>query len=290
MANLKEIRKRITSVKNTQQITKAMKMVAAAKLRRAQESMMQGRPYAKQLQQTIDHLSQNIDREAHPLLREAKGSKTLLLVITSDRGLCGAFNSSLNRTAERFVADNKDKFESIDLAIIGRKGNDYLKRRAKRQGFQIAHFFSDVYIDFGVDSVRKVTDTIVADFIEGKYDQLFILFNEFKSVIAQITQTNKLLPIEPIEESTSSSADEFEYEPAKEELLNHLLPLHLNTQIYRALRESIASEMGARMTAMDSASNNASDMIADLTLQFNRARQAAITTELIEIISGASAL
>lgn len=302
MANLKEIRKRIVSVKNTQQITRAMRMVAAAKLRRAQESLMQGRPYALNLLGTIRRLSSTaaFDASAHPLMRKPEHSRTLLVVVTSDRGLCGAFNSNIIRKAERFIAENENVLDSIDLAFIGRKGYDYFRRRSDN----VAHYFRDVYDGLSTEKVRdNVAPSLIQEFVDEKYDRVFLLYNEFKSVIAQNVVVESVLPIVPDELNNLSEEgmvsevamededlSEYIYEPGPTELLEHLLPLHISTQIFHALQESFAAEMGARMSAMESATNNASDLIASLTLAFNRARQAAITTEIIEIVSGAEAL
>lgn len=293
MANLKAIRNRIGSVKNTQQITRAMKMVAAAKLRRAQDALMQGRPYAQGLAETIRRLSASVEDEVHPLMHRSEGTRTLLVVVTSDRGLCGAFNSSINRAAEALLSEKLgNELESVDLAIIGRKGNDYLRRRTEKLGTKIVHYFQDVYSNLNIETVKGICDVISGDFVEGKYDQVFVLFNEFKSAIQQDTRVERLLPLcaEELTVEDAESIDEYDFEPQPKELFSYLLPLYLNKQMYRVLQESVASEMGARMTAMDSATNNASDLIAKLTLEFNRARQAAITTEIIEIVSGANAL
>jgi F-type H+-transporting ATPase subunit gamma len=293
MANLKAIRNRIGSVKNTQQITRAMKMVAAAKLRRAQDALMQGRPYAQGLAETIQRLAVSVDEELHPLMQRSDSTRTLLVVVTSDRGLCGAFNSSINRAAEALIKEKLGtEFESVDLAIIGRKGNDYLRRRTEKLGTRIEHFFQDVYTDLSIETVKEICDVLTSDFVEGKYDQVYVLYNEFKSAIAQETQVERLLPLSPDElgNEDAESIEDYDFEPAPKELFSYLLPLYINKQVYRILQESVASEMGARMTAMDSATNNASDLIAKLTLEFNRARQAAITTEIIEIVSGANAL
>lgn len=302
MANLKEIRKRIVSVKNTQQITRAMRMVAAAKLRRAQESLLQGRPYALNLLRTIRRLSSStqFDASTHPLMRKPKGQRTLLVVLTSDRGLCGAFNANIIRKTERFLAENEDRLDSIDLAFIGRKAYDYFRRRSDN----IQHYFRDVYEDLSMEAVGDtVAPVLIQEFVDKKYDQIFLLYNEFKSVIAQTVVVEKLLPIAPEDDLglaeegmiadldlNADMAGDYIYEPAPEQLLGHLLPLHISTQIFRALKESFAAEMGARMSAMESATNNANDLISSLTLAFNRARQAAITTEIIEIVSGAEAL
>ena len=293
MANLKAIRKRIGSVKNMQQITKAMKMVATAKLRRAQESLMQGRPYAIRLVEMIQRLVQSVDANVHPLLKEREGTRTLILIVTSDKGLCGGFNTNVNREAESFLRENRKNLESVDLAFVGRKGQEFFKRRARLHNANMTHYFKEVFDGLSVEKTRVVSDTIIEDFLDNKYDQVFLLYNQFKSVISQEIIFEKLLPIVPKELESSDNDDnsvEYEYEPKQAELFEHLLPLHINTQIFRALRESIAAEMGARMAAMESATKNATELIDKLTIELNRIRQAVITTELIEIISAAEAL
>lgn len=295
MASLKEIRKRISSVKNTQQITRAMKMVAAAKLRRAQDSMMRGRPYAHSLEQTINRLASRVDRESHALLRTPTSTRTLLLVVTSDRGLCGAFNASIIREAERFIEENSTNFDSIELGFVGRKAYDIFRRRNSA----ISHYFRDIFLKLEIDKVKdEIASVLLQEFIDSKYDQLFIIYNRFQSVVSQEVTVKQLLPIIPQDQSflttdiqtSDDDGSDYIYEPNQEELLEHLLPLYVTNSIFSALRESFAAEMAARMTAMENATNNASDMIASLTLAFNRARQAAITTEIIEIVSGAEAL
>lgn len=288
MANLKEIRKRITSVKNTQQITKAMKMVAAAKLRRAQESLMQGRPYALQLFRTISHLAASIEHEAHPLLSSRETKRVRLLVISSDRGLCGGFNSNLIKATERYIAEHKSQFDSLELLFAGRKAYEYFRRRSHKLGTH----FRGAFDALNAENTDKISRTLIQDYLDNKYDRLVIIYNEFKSVVSQKPMHEQLLPIVPYAEDAylEPLADNYLYEPSREELLDYLLPLHVNTQIFRALRESFAAEMGARMSAMDSATKNAGELVEKLTLSFNRARQAAITTELVEIISGAAAL
>ena len=288
MANLKEIRKRITSVKNTQQITKAMKMVAAAKLRRAQESLMQGRPYALQLFQTISRLAASVEHEAHPLLLPRSTKRVRLLVISADRGLCGGFNSNLIKATERYIAEHKGQFDSLELVFAGRKAQEYFRRRPHKLGT----YFRGAFDPLNAENTDKISRSLIQDYLDNKYDRLVIIYNEFKSVISQKPMYEQLLPIVPYAEDAylEPLADNYLYEPSRDELLGYLLPLHVNTQIFRALRESFAAEMGARMSAMDSATKNAGELVEKLTLKFNRARQAAITTELVEIISGAAAL
>lgn len=288
MAKLKSIRSRISSVKNTQQITRAMKMVAAAKLRRAQESLMKGRPYAIRLFETISHIASRVSQEAHPLLQPPQGSRTRVLLITSDRGLCGAFNANIQRRLEAFASQHRSSLDSLELVCIGRKGYDYFRRRA----FPIPHYFRGVFDRLEIEQIIPIAQTLIQDFLDKKYDKLLILYNEFKSVASQNVVVEQLLPIVPKSSLSdeSSGSDNYVYEPSQDKLLAYLLPLHIRTQIFRALRESFAAEMGARMSAMEAANKNAKEMIGKLTLAFNRARQAAITTELVEIISGASAL
>jgi len=288
MANLKAIRKRITSVKSTQQITKAMKMVAAAKLRRAQDSMQRGRPYAHHLIQTVSRLAERVDPESSPLLRSPSSSRTLLVVVTSDRGLCGGFNSNVIRAAERYTKENAQTLDSIEMAFIGRRGYDYFRRRSQ----SISHYFRDIFGELTIERVKDdITSLLLQEFLDGKFDKLVLLYNEFVSVVSQNTTFKQLLPVAaPEGEDDEHAGTDYIYEPSQEALLEHLLPLYVTNTVFNALRESYAAEMGARMSAMENATNNASEMIDKLTLEFNRARQAAITTELIEIVSGAEAL
>ena len=262
---------------------------------------MQGRPYALNLVQTIRRLSTSsqFDASTNALMRKPKHQRILMLVMTSDRGLCGAFNANIIRKLEWFIATNKDRLDCIDVAFIGRKGYEYFRRR----DVNVVHYFREVYDGLSMEKVRDdVAPVLIQEFVDEKYDQVFMLYNEFKSVIAQQVVIEKILPISLEDElglaeegliageSTQLGGGDYIYEPDPQSLLEHLLPLHISTQIFHALRESFAAEMGARMSAMESATNNASDLIASLTLAFNRARQAAITTEIIEIVSGAEAL
>jgi F-type H+-transporting ATPase subunit gamma len=261
MASLKDIRKRIGSVKNTQKITRAMKLVAAARLR----------------------------KDAHPLLAERSGDRIQLIVMTSDRGLAGGFNAQLNRKVTSLITDEwADK--DVQLRIVGRKGNDYCKRRYAEQ---IIDFRNAPTGDNALEFARELTNSAVDDFLEDKTDRIVILYNEFVSAMTQSVTPMQLLPVEPVvheEGEEEAKSGDFLYEPSKQELLDHLVPLAVQNSIFRSCLESIASELGARMSAMDAATNNAGDMIGRLTLQYNRARQAAITTELTEIVSGAESL
>jgi F-type H+-transporting ATPase subunit gamma len=299
LANLKLIRKRIASVKSTQKITRAMKMVAGARLARAQQRITALRPYALR---TAEALTAIADAEAkresggaaadHPLLVRREEKSALFLVITSDRGLCGAFNSSINRTAERLWKERQGEGRDVKITVIGRKGRDYFKRR----GAPVSHVFAGVWDKLDLDQARNIARTVLRPYIRGEVDAIYIVYNEFKSAMSQSVVAEKLFPIEGSQASADESAgdgkleSQFIFEPNKEALLEQLVPMYVEISILRALYESMASELGARMTAMDSATKNASEMIDKLTLQYNRARQAAITTELMEIIGGAEAL
>jgi F-type H+-transporting ATPase subunit gamma len=286
MPSLKDIRKRIGSVKNTQQITKAMKMVAAARLRKAQESIETMRPYSYRLRDVIGQLAARADFSDHPLLAQREPQNIHLLILTSDRGLCGGFNANINRTAERYIRDNERGHESMVLDVVGRKGHEYFKRRPT----EIANYFADILTDPSIEAAAEVAEQVVADFVDGNLDAVYVVYNEFKSAMTQEVVVEQLLPVVPAQMEDADNLPEFIYEPTKEELMNAVLPRHLTVQVYRMLLESVASEMGARMSAMDSATKNAGELIDKLTLQYNRARQANITRELMEIISGAEAI
>jgi F-type H+-transporting ATPase subunit gamma len=286
MANLKAIKKRIVSVKNTRQITKAMKMVSAAKLRRAQDNVVAARPYAKMLREVLGRLSANPDAEACPLQMKREVKKALLIVVTSDRGLCGGFNANICKAADRFVKENKDKYPSMSIMTVGRKGFEFLKSRQSIYKNQVG-----VFAQLSYQTAALLADEVIKGFIEEEYDEVLLIYNAFRSVMSQDITLEQLLPVAPQEAAeTTELPPVYIYEPDKETLLAELLPKNIEVQIFKALLESNASEHGARMTAMDSASKNADEMIGKLTLQYNRARQAAITTELIEIISGAESL
>lgn len=288
MPSLKDIKKRVGSVKSTQKITRAMKMVAAAKLRRAQESIIQLRPYAYKIRDLISHLVEVVPHEDHPLLAHREPKKVLLLVVTSDRGLCGAFNANINRQTERYISENRALHDEVSLAIVGRKGQDYFRRR----DVTIHSEHREVLSNPVFERAQVVAADIIDAFTGKNLDACYLIYNEFKSAISQSVVVEPVLPI-PIPEQVgedSFAQSEYIYEPNKKELLSGILPLYVEVQIFRAILESLAGEMGARMTAMDAATKNAKDLIKKLTLQYNKARQAAITTELIEIISGAEAL
>lgn len=287
MASLKDIRRRIVSVKNTRQITRAMKMVAAAKLRRSQDRILEARPYAYRLREMIWEISERAEHTAHPLLAVREPKKVLILVLTSDRGLAGAFNSNINKRTEAYLRENAEVHEEMRLSIIGRKGRDYFKRRQ----WPIERLYMDVLTNVTLEKAAEIGRDIIVDFESKGLDAVYMVYNEFKNAITQKVTVEQLLPVVPEEtEDTSVDGADFIYEPDKRAILDATLPLHVNVQIYRAILESVASEMGARMSAMDAATRNAGELIAKLTLEYNRARQAAITKEMLEIVGGAEAL
>ena len=289
MANLKQIRKRIGSVKSTQKITRAMKLVAAARLRRAQENITRLRPYAIKTMDVLSSVAARVPAEEapHPLLEKHEIESVLLVVLTSDRGLAGAFNANIEKMAHRRWKELEAEGKQVRFAVIGRKGRDFLERR----GADIVRDFTGVFEDPTLEKAGEIARTIADAYVasEGTLDACYLIYNEFKSAISQQVIVESLLPIVPRELGPDDQG-EFIYEPDEKGLLDTLLPLYLEVEIYRAVLESVASEHGARMTAMDAATNNASDMLDRLTLEYNRARQAAITTELMEIIGGAEAL
>jgi F-type H+-transporting ATPase subunit gamma len=309
MPSLKVIRKRISTVKSTQKITRAMKMVAGARLNRAQQRIVALRPYALKTQEILQGVAHsmrqtaedeaakvdpaNTDELFHPLLSIRPENKVLYVVLSSDRGLCGAFNTNLTKAAEREwrARQNAETPSEVAFATVGRKGREYLKRR----GATIARDFVHIYDGLDLEKSRTVSSWLVSRFEKGEYDAVYLIYNEFKSAITQKTSVEQLLPIRQKEDTGAEEAKdalkaEFLYEPNPRALLERLVPMYIEISIYRALLESQASEFGARMTAMDAATRNAKEMIGRLTLVYNRARQAAITKELMEIIGGAEAL
>ncbi|PLX99234.1 MAG: ATP synthase F1 subunit gamma [Desulfuromonas sp.] len=286
MPNLKDIKKRIGSVKNTSQITKAMKMVSAAKLRRAQEAVVAARPYADKVMDVISSLALREDTEAHPLLNARGKGRALVVLMTADRGLCGGFNGNISKAAEKLLKENAEGYEAMDLMIIGRKGNELLKRR-------LGEKIVKVHENIGVvtyATAQLLGEELVKEYVDEKYDAVYLMYNAFQSAITQVITVDQLLPVVPKEVEEDTHVAEYIYEPSRGEVLDQLLPKYVEVQIFRGLLESVASEHGARMSAMDSASKNANEMIGKLTLQYNRARQAAITKELMEIISGAESI
>ncbi|HKL25396.1 MAG TPA: ATP synthase F1 subunit gamma [Desulfuromonadales bacterium] len=295
MPSLKDIKKRISSVRNTRQITAAMKMVSAAKLRRAQDAVTAARPYSDKMQEVLWRLAQRDSSDDQPLLAERGSDKALVVLITADRGLCGGFNTNISKTAERFIRENRNGFASYELMLIGRKGNDYLKRREGMKILKVhEHLVGSSQVTY--PTAALLAQEIIELYLSGGYDSVFLVYNAFRSVMVQDLTVKQLLPVKPEEVAGQDQQDQHEqvvdylYEPSAGEVLEQILPKNIEVQIFRALLESVAAEHGARMTAMDSASKNASEMIKKLTLQYNRARQAAITKELMEIISGAESI
>ncbi len=284
MSNLRDIRRRIQSVKNTEQITKAMKMVAASRLRRAQEAILASRPYALKMLEVLSSLALRTNPEAHPLLVTREPKKTDMVVVTSDRGLCGAFNSNILRKAEQFMAEHPDW--EFSMHLVGRKAVEYFKRRE----VNTRKISLDILADVSLPHAMAIGNDVVESYLEEEFDQVFMVYNEFKSAIQQMVVVEQLLPIKPMEVTEDHVAVEYLYEPSEDMVLEELLPRHINIQVFRVLLESVASEHGARMTAMDAASKNAGEMIDKLTLLYNRSRQAAITKELMEVVSGAEAI
>ena len=289
MPSLIDLRRRIRAVKNTQQITKAMKTVSASKLRRAQARIVGARPFASEMLRVLNGLASRVDPDTHPLLHQpevsADEATTLLFVVTADKGLCGGFNASLLRRASAYVADSDTP---IALGLVGRKGRDFFKRHGLDVRYEDVNLFND--LRYG--HAQAIAETAIDQFTSGKASRVCLLYNEFKSVIQQEIVVDQLLPIPrlaPSEEEAVALAD-YLFEPSPREIFDTLLPHHIETQIFRALLESAAAEHAARMTAMDAATRNAGEMIEGLTLYMNKVRQATITRELIEVVSGAEAL
>ncbi|NUO47838.1 MAG: ATP synthase F1 subunit gamma [Polyangiaceae bacterium] len=301
MAALKTIRKRISTVKSTQKITRAMKMVAGARLNRAQQRITELRPYALKTQEMLGEITGHVQTAVqegaenaegidpsellHPLLATRPEKRVLLLVLTSDRGLCGAFNSNINRAAEREYKERTAQEQEVRVDVVGRKGRDYLQRR----GIQL-EYFQGVWDKLGHETAKELGKKVLEPFLNDEVDAIYIVYNEFKSAMSQRVVTERLLPVPPVADSDALNTGEFLFEPSRTALLDHLAPLYVDISILRALYESQASELGARMTAMDSATKNATEMIDKLTLEYNKARQAAITKELMEIIGGSEAI
>lgn len=295
MATLREIRRRIVGIKSTQQITKAMKMVAAARLRRAQEAILNFRPYANTISNLLDNFVSNIEDYNNPLLQVRDVKRVTLVVVTSDRGLCGSFNSNLIRYAEDYIKSELKTYldsKNLDIVCIGKKGNDYFTKR----NYPVKKGYVNFFANINYDKAMEVIHFLASDYLAGKTDKIIFIYNEFKSVISQVIRTVQVLPIvfEKKEEEKKKEKFkpiiEFIYEPSRENILDTLLPKYLEVQMWRIVLESNASEQGARMTAMDNATENAKELLKILSLSYNRARQAAITKELLEIVAGADAL
>ncbi|HKJ47211.1 MAG TPA: ATP synthase F1 subunit gamma [Balneolales bacterium] len=296
MANLREIRDRITSIRSTQQITRAMKMVAAAKLRKAQNRIIATRPYANKLDEVIGRLVKGIEITNKYMTPNQNPDKVLFIVIGSDRGLCGGFNNNLFKVAVTRLHDEFQQYldnDSLSMICIGRKANNYFKKR----NYKVLGDHSGFFDDLSFENTTTIMKEVIAGFESDEYQAVYLVYNEFKSVLSQNRKVEQMLPIpsldnkEEVEESTSKDkVVDYIFEPNAVNILKHLIPLHLNTQLWKAVLESNASEQGARMAAMDNATENAQELLRELRLKYNQARQASITTEISEIVSGAEAL
>ena len=291
MASLDDLKKRIASVKSTQKITKAMKMVAAAKLRRAQESAEKGRPYSEKMNNIILNLSSGIsDKENAPKLLSGSGNDKvhLCVVMTSDRGLCGGFNSNIIKKAKSYFAKLVEEGKDLKIITVGSKGNDQLKRAYSDKIIANISFKESKHANYF--DAEKVGKMVIEKFEAEEFDVCTIFYNQFKNVITQIPQAQQIIPLNVENSEEDKSDDSYEFEPDEDEILSNLLPKNISTQIFKAMLENSASEQGSRMSAMDNATRNAGEMVDKLTIEYNRSRQAAITKELIEIISGAESL
>ncbi|MGO8815519.1 MAG: ATP synthase F1 subunit gamma [Terriglobia bacterium] len=283
MASLLDIRRRIRSVKSTQQITRAMKMVAAARLRRAQDRIFNARPYANEMMALLSSVAARTTDRSHPLLAERPIQRQLLVLVTADRGLCGAFNTNLIRAAQIYLDEHRER--DISILMVGRKGRDYFaKRPVKKVGEHI-----NIFGRLQFSQAQPIAQRIIELYTEEKVDSVDFIYNEFKSIMSQRVMVERYLPIKPIAPAQGEALIDYIYEQPAHEIFNSLLPRYVEIEVYRALLESQAAELAARMTAMDAATNNATDMIDSLTLYMNRVRQAAITREIIEVVSGAAA-
>jgi len=284
MPSLLDLRRRIRAVKSTQQITKAMKMIAASRLKRAQDRVVAARPYAQRMLQVLNSLAARVEPDSHPLLRAgSEADRPLLVVITADRGLCGSFNANVIKAAGQFIAEG-NRAEAIDLGLIGRKGRDFFRRR----GFEVRFEQVGIFQRLTYAEAAEIANAAIEEFASGRASSVHLVYNEFKSVIAQRIVLEQLLPI-PRLEATAEPTTDYLYEPPADEIFADLLPRHVQAQVYRALLESNAAFFAAQMTAMDAATRNSSEMIDNLTLYMNKVRQAAITREIIEVVSGAAA-
>jgi F-type H+-transporting ATPase subunit gamma len=287
MPSLIDLRRRIRAVKSTQQITKAMKMIAASRLKRAQERVVAARPFAQRMQAVLNSLAARVDPDSHPLLRAAGAEgRPLLIVVTADRGLCGSFNSNVIKAAGQFILSETRGSNDVALGLIGRKGRDFFRRR----GFDVRSEQVGIFQRLAFSNAAEIANAAIEDFVSGKASSVHLVYNEFKSVMSQRIVVEQLLPIpraEPAEQAGPTI--DYLYEPGPEEIFRDLLPRHVQAQVYRALLESNAAFFAAQMTAMDAATRNSAEMLEDLTLYMNKVRQAAITREIIEVVSGASA-
>jgi F-type H+-transporting ATPase subunit gamma len=283
MPALVDIRRRIRSVKNTQQITKAMKMVSAAKLRRAQDAMFAARPYARKMMEVLNSLALRANPDSHPLLQEQGDKRVLMVVVTADKGLCGGFNANIIRAAARMLETKTAEGRALELDLLGRKGRDYFKRRQYKVRSEHVGLFQALRFPVA----QQIAQGLIQTYVEHQVDEIFLVYNEFKSVVQQRVIVERLLPIRKLDFDPKEPAQDYIYEPEPKRIFGEILPRHVEVQVWRALLESQAAEHGARMAAMDAASRNAGEMIDRLTLYMNKVRQAAITKEIIEVVSGA---
>jgi F-type H+-transporting ATPase subunit gamma len=285
MANLKEIRNRISSVSSTMQITSAMKMVSAAKLKKAQDAITAMRPYSDKLTELLQSLSASLEGDSGSKFAEQRELKNILIVsITSNRGLCGAFNSNILKRSSSLAEQYKAKGQNVSFITVGKKANDLLSRN-----YPIVSNESKIYDDLTFDNVSVIAETLMQKFVTGEFDKIEVVYNKFKNAATQIVMTEQFLPIVPIDNESSATLD-YVFEPSKEQIVEELIPKSLKTQLYKGIRDSFASEHGARMTAMHKATDNATELRDALKLTYNKARQAAITNEILEIVGGAEAL
>jgi len=286
MPNLKDIKNRIASVKSTQQITKAMKMVSAAKFRKAEEGMFENRPYSEKMLEVLSSLALRTEAAAHPLLERRDPKNVMLVVFTSDRGLCGSFNGSIIRSIDRFLKEKKGDYETISLYLVGKKGREFFRTKDVVTAGEKVELFGKVSYPVAQDIGRE----IVEKYASREVDLVYMVYNEFRSALSQQVVYDRLLPVQPAPAGPDAAAAEYIYEPGEKEMLDWVLPRYVDVRLFRALLESTASEHGARMTSMDSATNNAADMIGRLTLKYNRARQDSITRELMDIVNGVESM
>ncbi len=290
MANLKEVRIRISSVQSTQQITKAMKMVSAAKLKRATNAIVQLRPYATKLKDILSNLSASLEGSSSPFIQDREPNKVLVVVVSSNRGLAGAFNMNVIKATNNLIAEKySEQYKRGDVRIIaiGKKAQDFYQKR----NYQVIGNNDDLYNALTFENVTRITDAIMAGFVKGEYDKVELVYNRFKNAAVQIVTSEQLLPLMKTEDTAVSKSNvDYILEPSQQEIVEQLIPKSIKIQLYRAVLDSHASEHGARMTSMDKATENAGDLLKALKLSYNQARQAAITTELTEIVSGAAAL
>jgi F-type H+-transporting ATPase subunit gamma len=283
MPALVDIRRRIRSVKNTQQITKAMKMVSAAKLRRAQEAMFAARPYARKMMEVLNSLASRANPASHPLLAEQGQKRVLLVVITADKGLCGGFNANIIRAAARLLEARTAEGCEPELGLLGRKGRDFFRRRQ----YKVRSEHVGIFQALRFTTAQQIAQALIKAYIEHEVDEVYLVYNEFKTIVQQKVIVERLLPIRKLEPELQEPEQDYLYEPAPARIFGEILPRHVEVQVWRALLESQAAEHGARMAAMDAATRNAGEMIDRLTLYMNKVRQAAITKEIIEVVSGA---